>query len=210
MARTDDPGREGVIIAGVQPLSPAVAAGIRPGDTLLAVNGSPTNARFEEDLPAVRKLIADLPIGEEATLVLLRGTEQIIVHARTEELSQLKGDQLEFTEWAFTASSLTPEIVQRARLDSNHGVWVSGVQPGGTAAQAGLRTGDIILWVDQKNVENLSQFRRTYEELVASAKLRVLLYVKQGALTRFVLVKQDGNGVTVENAPSEGDSSHAE
>ena len=203
MARTDDPDQEGVVIAGIEPLSPAIEAGVRPGDILVAVNGTSINARFEEDLPAVRKLIADLPVGEEATLSVLRGSERIILHATTEELSELKGDQLEFTEWAFTASELTPEIVQRARLESPHGVFVSGVQAGGAAAQAGLRTGDIVLQVDEADVENLSQFRRTYDDLVASGKQRVLFYVKQGALTRFVLVKQDGNGATEETLPSE-------
>jgi serine protease Do len=176
----------------------------------LAVNGVAISARFEEDLPTVRKQIADLPVGEEATLTLHRGDERTIVHATTEELSQLKGDQLEFAEWAFTAAELTPEIVQRARLDSTRGVWVSGVQAGGIAAQAGLRPGDIILQVDEADVENLSQFRRTYDDLLASGKQRVLLYVKQGALTRFVLVKQDGEPAAMEIAPSEGGPSDAE
>jgi len=210
MARTDDPSQRGVVIAGVEPLSPAAQADIRPGDLLVAVNGEEVNARFEEDLPAVRKLMADLPVGEEALLTLLRGAERVLLHVVTDEQSELKGDQLEFAAWAFTASELTPEVVQRARLESPNGVLVSGVQPGGTAAQAGLRPGDIILEVDEAPVENLSQFSRTCDALVESGKARVLLYVKQGALTRFVLVKQDGANAAGDTHSGEGGPSDVE
>ena len=190
-AKTDDTSVRGVIIADVNPLSPAREAGVRPGDVLVAVNGTPTHARFEEDLPAVRKCIADLPVGEAATLTVLRGEENLDIEVAAEEQSNIRGSQAEFEEWGFTAAELTPEIVRRAQLPSRQGVLISGVQEGGIAMNARLRPGDIVLTVDEEAVESLDHFVRTYKGLVESKKRLTLLEVKQNALTRFVLVKQE-------------------
>ena len=199
LARTEDPSIEGVVIADVNPLSSAAERDVRPGDLLLAVNGTPVNARFEEDLPAVRKIIADLPVGEAAVLRLRRGGRDFEVTAVTEEYGRLRGDQLEFKEWGFTAVELTPDVVRAAQLPDRNGIMVSGAQAGSVAANARLSAGDIILKVDGSVVKNLDQFQEIYREKRRAAGSSVLLFVKRGALTRFVLVKQnedeeDANG----------------
>jgi len=192
--KTDDPSIEGVVIADIDPLGAAFEAGLKPGDVMLAIDGEPTNARFEEDLPVVRKQIADIPVDAEVVVRVARGDEEIDVLLTTEEKSDLKGDEVEFAEWGFTATELTPAMVRRARLPSRKGVVVSGRQAGGIAAAARLQRGDIILEVDEAEVENLGQFRRIYEDLIASKQRLVMMVVKRGALTHFVLVKQDRNG----------------
>ena len=86
---------------------------------------------------------------------------------------------------------MTPDIVRRARLDSSQGVLVSGTQVGGVANEAGLSTGDIILSVDDTAVLNLAQFRELYQERLENAQPRVLLSVRNRALSRYVLIVQD-------------------
>ncbi len=189
--KTDDPTQRGVVIGDISPLGPAAAAGVQAGDVVTAANGIPVHARFAEDLPAVRKLIADVPVGDELTFTVIRGEEEVVITMTTTEKSNVKGDELEFDEWGFTASQLTPAIVRAARLTSSKGIAVSGAQVGGIAANAGLKQGDIILTVDGQEVENLLGFKDVYDECVASEKRLVLLDVKRGALTRFVLVKQE-------------------
>jgi serine protease Do len=199
LARTDDPDVKGVIIAGIDPLSPANEAGIRPGDLLLSINGELANARFEEDLPAVRRIIAGLPVGETASLRIRRGDEEKDVSLTTEERGGLKGEQGEYEEWGFTASELTPAIIRRARLNSGKGVLVSGTQVGGIANKAGLAKGDIILSVDSEEVVNLAQFTELYEARLASKQLRVLLSVRNRALSRYVLVVQEEDSEGADN-----------
>ena len=191
LARTEDPEKRGVVIADVDPLSNAARANVRPRDILLAINGHKVHARFEEDLPAVEKFIADLPIGEPAVLKIERGDEVLEASVVTVERSNIKGDSREFEEWGFTATELTPEIVRRAQLPNDKGVLVSGAQVGGIAAKARLGANDIILKVDGEEVENLSQFSRLYKQRVADKRPMVMLFVKKGALTRYILVKQD-------------------
>ncbi len=192
MAMTDDLERKGVVVADVDPLSPASEGGLQPGDILIRVNETPVNARFEEHLPVVRKLVTDLPVNEPAVLTVLRGEETMSFSIVTEELSDIRGTEREFTEWAFTAQEVTPDIARRAQLPSRMGILVSGAQPGGIASAVGLGIGDIILKIDDEEVQNLAHFHRLYQERTESNQILVLLTVKRGALTRFVMVRQDG------------------
>jgi len=190
-SRTDDPEQEGVIIADIDPLSPATDVGIRPGDVLVSLNGKDTDARYVEDLPKVRQIIAEIPVGDTVTAVIARGNERIDIPLTTAERSDLKGEEVEFPEWGFTATELTPAIIRRAQLASSDGVFISGTQVGGIAAESGLNQGDIVLKMDDEPVTNLTVFKDLYEERVESGQRLVLLNVKRGALTRFVLIKQE-------------------
>lgn len=191
-AKTDDPTVEGVVIADVDPLSPGYEAGLRPGDVMTAVNGAPVNARFEEDLPAVRKLIADLPVGANADITVRRGDSDVQAAVATIEQTDMALSEVEFTEWAFTATEPDMRIIRQAQLPGKMGILVTGAQAGGPAANAGLKRGDIILKVDDTPIESMTQFQEVYRNLIDSGKDRVLMDVKYAALTRFVLLRGSG------------------
>lgn len=200
------PGAESTLLsAGGEPVSgqpvPAGAPGgsLLPGDVLVAVNGEPVSARYVEDLPAVRKKLADLPIGETAQLGVMRGGEPLTFGVVAVEQTDLRGDQQEFTEWGFTGGAVTPLLARRAQLPNTAGVLVTGKQVGGVADNAGLNQLDLIVAIDGTPVESLDAFKTTYDELVSQKKELILLDVKNiqrsTLLTRYVIVKQ--------NAPAE-------
>lgn len=191
---TEDPSRKGVLIGDVDPLSPAYSARIRPGDILLSIDGVATNARFTEDLPAVRKLVADLPVGQEIQLTIQRGGQQTDIAVTTVEKSERAGDQLEFSEWGCSISDLTPAVIRRAQLTSRQGVVASGIQVGGLVSNAGLRQGDIILKVDDEQILDLAHFQERYTALLESEAPLVLLTVKRAPLTMFLLVERTVRG----------------
>lgn len=201
---TDDPAQKGVVIADVDPMSPAFRARLRPRDILIAVNGVPTSARFTEDLPAIRKLIADVPIGEEVILRILRNGREADFPVKTIEQSQFKGEETEFEEWGCTARELTPQDIRRAQLRSKKGVLITGTQVGSVAGNAKLKRGDIVLTLDEEEVENLAAFQEMYEALVDSRKRLILLTVKRNALTRFVLLKQEAKAEAEPRAEQQG------
>lgn len=202
-SKTDDPNQQGVLIADIDPLSTAVDSGIRPGDILLSVGGAPTNARFPEDLPAVRQQIASLPVGEPVSLKVQRGGETREVELTPEELSALKGTQVELEAWGFTVTELTSAIARRAGLGSTEGVLVTGVQTGGVAGIAGLQRGDLILTLDEQPIADLQSFLELYQEVVDNQQELVLLDVRRGALVRYVLVKQQPEEVLDAGSPME-------
>ena len=189
---TDDPTRRGVVIADVDPLSPAYGAQLRPGDILLEIDGVATDARFIEDLPAVRKRIADIPPGNNVTLTILRGASVIEVVVGTIDKGERTGKEIEFENWGCTVSELTQAEIRRAQLPDRNGVMVSGVQVGSITGQARLERGDIILKVDEEDVVDLESFQAIYDERVASGQRLVLLTLKtRRGLTMFKLLKQD-------------------
>ncbi|MEX2016539.1 MAG: trypsin-like peptidase domain-containing protein [Candidatus Hydrogenedentales bacterium] len=182
--------RRGVMIADVDPLSPAFQAQIRPGDILIEVNSEPVNARFEEDLPAVRKLIADIAVGQAVNLTILRDGQQLDVPITTIEAQRIDADEIELEEWGMTVSELTPEIIRQAQLPVARGVVVSGTLVGGIASNAGFQQNEIILEIDEEPVDDLADFQRQYEQRLETGQELILFRVKRGALTRFVLLKQ--------------------
>ena len=190
---TEDVSRKGVVIASVDPLSSAFEARIQPGDILLSMDGTQTNARFTEDLPPIRKLFADVPIGQEITLEIQRSDQVVNIPLVTTEKSQRKGDQEELNEWGFTLSELTAETIRRAQLTSRKGVLVSGVKEGEPAAQAKLQTGDIILTVDNEVVEDMEDFKTKYQKRIDTQQELTMLTIKRGALTLYRIVKQEKN-----------------
>lgn len=189
---TDDPMQRGVVIADVDPLSPAHDAQLRPGDILLEIDGVATDARFVEDLPAVRKRIADVQAGNDVTLTIRRGDSVIQVVVATVDKGARTGKEIEFEDWGFTVSELTQAVIRRAQLLDRRGVMVSGVQVGSKSSQARLEPGDIILKVDEDKVEDLDSFQSIYDERVASQKRLVLFTLKRRGLTMFKLLQQDG------------------
>jgi serine protease Do len=190
LRKTDDPEQSGVVIADVDPLSPAKEAGIQPGDVMLSAAGHDTNARFPESLPAVRRMLAGLAVGQPAPVVVSRGGQQQTLTVVPVEKRQQRGKEAELQAWGFTASDVTSEIARQAQLTSTEGAFVSGVQAGSLAANAGLQHGDIIIAMDEEPVRDLAAFEARYRDSLASKLPLILLEVKRGALTRYVLLEQ--------------------
>ena len=83
---------------------------------------------------------------------------------------------------------MTPEIAESLGLDpETKGVIVSGVEPGTSAGDAGLRRGDVILEVNRQPVENLEAF---YAKMADRKKGKsLLLLVRRGESTVFLALK---------------------
>ena len=70
----------GVLIADVFPDSPAAAAGVQPGDLVRTFNG-----RRVADALALRSRLAETDVGTEVELGIVRGGQQITIHAKVAE-----------------------------------------------------------------------------------------------------------------------------
>ncbi len=191
-------------MGGIAERSPASEAGLMAGDIIVSYAGTPVSARFEEELPAVNKLIADTPVGEMVEVVALRQGKSLTLSVTTASKGEYEGEELECEEWGLTVREVTESVARQAKLDKKMGVVVSGTRVGGPAANAGLSAGEIILALDGTTVTDLALFRTLYEQLVQDRKPLVLLDAKRGALTRFVLLKtQTGEQQTQEQQSDE-------
>ncbi len=106
-----------------------------------------------------------------------------------EVYSPYKGQEIEFSEWGFTASEITNEMMKRLRISHKNGIYISGVQDGSIAKISGLLAGDVILEIEGQPVKNLEEFMKIYKQCIEKEQPRVLLFVQRGVVTRFVLIK---------------------
>ena len=84
-------------------------------------------------------------------------------------------------EVGLSTQTITPLLAEALGLATDHGVLVADVMPGSPAARAGVQTGDIVLSLDGKAMENGRQFRiNVYARGVGE---RIVLGVRRGERT---------------------------
>ncbi|MGE0192440.1 MAG: trypsin-like peptidase domain-containing protein [Planctomycetota bacterium] len=159
-------GARGVIVAGTDPDSPARAAGLRPNDRLVAVDGMPVTARQGEDLPALRRKLGLLPTATTARLAVERGGEQLTIDVEVLERGRVDGDAMELLRWDFSVKQINRFAHPDMWFHRKQGVFVYGVKDPGNAETAGLRHGDILVRVGKLEVRTLEELRAAHEAAI--------------------------------------------
>jgi serine protease Do len=180
---------EGAVIRSVDPDSPADKAGVRAGDVLLSYSGDRISAQFTEELPAIYKKIADTPVGENVTLLIERGGEELTLGATTEEQDESSSSEMDCESWGFTARGITRELALEFSLPDQRGVFVAGVKPNGPAFQARLFPGDRIVAVGDEELSDLEGLRALYRTLDEAREEKVLLTILRRHSKRWILIE---------------------
>lgn len=178
----------GVLIASVDPGSPAEQSYLKAGDIILMVNDEPVSARFVEELPAFYRKIASYPPKSELKFQVRRDDSTYTFGVVTQALGELLGEDFEVPIWGFTVKEITQQMGVELQLDDTLGVFVAGVKRLGIADDGGLRRGDIIRSINQTTLDDLSEFAIRYRELVENETDKVLLTVHRGGGTRLVVL----------------------
>ena len=183
----------GALVASVSPGSPAEKAGLERGDVIVEFDGHAVADSHQ--LPA---LVAEARVGSQAQLTVLRagGRKAIDVTIANlpddpeRRLSSRDGgasDDATDARWGMAVSDITPQLARGHRLARDHGVIVTGVEPSGPAAEAGIQPGDIVREVNRAAVESSIEFR---DAVRSSKRDNLLLLVQRGDMTSFQLLKK--------------------
>lgn len=160
--RGQDPEARGVLVAGVLSGSPAEAAGLRAGDVVTALDGTPVNARFREELPAFNLLLLGKPVGPKLHFELLRGQKPLTLNVTTDLREDAQGKESEAKEWGLAIEPITTPIEKEMQLPDLRGVLVGSVRSGGPSDQAvpPLAARDVIVEVNGKPVADVEGFSK--------------------------------------------------
>lgn len=144
----------GALVSSVEEGSPAARSGLRAGDVVLAMNGTPI-----EHVDALGYRLATQPVGATATLDILSGggekdvkmvLERAPAGKSTAELT-IEGDS-PFA--GATVAQLSPRLAQRLRIRSEgKSVAMVDIDPASPAASFGFRPRDVIREVNGEEVD---------------------------------------------------------
>jgi Do/DeqQ family serine protease len=162
----------GALVAGVAPASSAERAGIKTGDIITSINGIVMKSASE-----LRNSIGMLRVGDKVEIGLLRDGKPLKVTALIAERSEA-----ETANASDIAQGL--EGAELADAPAGAGVLVRSVQEGSPAAQAGLKTNDLIVGVGRTPVSNTKSFR----EAAKGANVLVL-NVRRGSAVFLIPVR---------------------
>jgi serine protease Do len=177
----------GALVQRVEPASPAEKAGLEAGDIILKFNG--TTIEKSSDLP---RMVGSTKPGAHSTVTVWRkGASREIsltVGEMEAEKTVRKDERKGKSEQAVNALGLLVSDLsdtQRKELKVDGGVTVDSVE--GAAARAGLRSGDVILRLNNTDVKDVKQFNAMVAKLEPK-KLAVVL-VRRGDSSQFVPVR---------------------
>jgi serine protease Do len=181
---------EGALVAEPQPGSPAEKAGIKAGDVIMAVNGTPV-----KDSRDLARHVAQLAPGTSVKFDIVRDGESKSISLTLGELPNERQAQADTGQQGAAPTTGVPhlglQLAPAAEVEGagSQGVAVVGVEQGGPAAERGLQTGDVILDVGGKQVTKPADVRDALVAAHKSGRHVVLMRVKTAqAATRFVAV----------------------
>jgi serine protease Do len=180
--------RRGALVADVVKGGPAEKAGIERGDVIVRFNGE--EVQSQRELPT---MVAFLTPGRKVEVVVWRDGGEKIFKVTLEEMEEepavAEGTQEEVQEGlGLRVQNITTEIAEQLGLTSTEGVVVSGVDPSGTAAQAGIRRGDVILEVNRAKVTDFKSLTSILKK--DKDNKSTLFLINRGGRTIFIAVSR--------------------
>ena len=168
----------GALVSSVVEGSPAEKAGVKPGDVIVELDGK--KVAKSEDLP---RLVADVRIGSEVPLTVVRGGTEVRLTAKIARLEEERPSKIAETEGkgklGLSVQALTPPVARELGLKAKEGVLVRDVVEGGRAHEAGIRAGDVIVEIDRQPIRTVEELK-TRVDKQAKGEPMVILVNREG------------------------------
>ncbi|MBN2105142.1 Do family serine endopeptidase [bacterium] len=157
----------GVLIEQVMEYSPAEKAGLKPLDILVELDGKTIDRSNQ-----VQSAVLLKNPGDAITLTVLRNGDRKTIHAvlakrEAEVLTSVGGKSGELKDLGMEVHNLTPEIsskLQHHYYANEAGVIVTAVKRYSPAAEAGIRSGNLIQKIEDKIIKSVSDYQSAMKE----------------------------------------------
>ena len=153
---------KGALVSDVDSGGPADESGIKRGDVIVSFDEKPI--RESRELPYI---VASTPVGKTVFVEVIRNREKMRADVRVGEYKiEEEYQKVSKTRPSFgmTLQEITPELAEQYDLAETGGLIIINVDSNSLAAGADLRSGDIILEVDQIPVKTMTAFNRKIQQ----------------------------------------------
>jgi len=176
-------GSKGALVADAESGGPADRAGLKPGDVIISLDGTPVPS--SEDLP---RMVARHAPGTHAKLEISRNGKRQVVDVTLDELKDEVARPDQQSGSAPSTSSPQGLGIEIGESPNHKGEVIVGRVASGSAAEGQLAPGDVIVEVNRAPVHRP-------EDVVARAKETppgspVLFKIKREGKSRFVAVER--------------------
>jgi serine protease Do len=173
---------KGALVAEVMEDTPAQRGGMERGDIITSFDGKEVETPNE-----LQRIVASTVPEKKVKVKVIRDgkvqTLTVKVGTMPEEITET--EKAITTDLGLTVQTLTPDLAEQFNWSRDEkGVLVTGVDPSGAGAEAGLRRGDLIKEIDRQDVETTEDYKR----ILGKAKKgeSVLFLVKRGTRTFYI------------------------
>jgi S1-C subfamily serine protease len=169
-------GREDnrVIVAEVQPESPAAKAGLRERDCIIALDGEKPG----DTLRLLRRLIHAKP-GQTLRFEIQRDGATRNIAVKLLALPKFSATELMQKKFGLQVQALTQELADALGISFVPGLLVSEVERGSPASEAGFRRGLVITHVAGEEVVSLDRLAEQLADIKAGDLVNMAVFISE-------------------------------
>lgn len=180
----------GALVSSILPDSPASKSDLQVQDVIIEYNDKPV--RRSSDLPFY---VGRTRVGTAAKIKVMRGGKTRMINVTIGQLpdSDMASLDTEEDHSEQTKTGLLGMIVrdlskeEKAQLELESGVLVEAIEEGSSAANAGIKKGDIILMMNKKKIKNVKSYKSIADAMKKDKSAAVL--VRRGKGSQFLVLR---------------------
>jgi serine protease Do len=169
----------GALVAEVMEDTPAQQGGMERGDIIISFDGKEVETPNE-----LQRIVAGTPPDKKVKVKVIRNgkPETLTVKVGTMPEEVTEKEKAITTDLGLTVQTLTPDLAEQFNWSRDEkGVLITGVDPSGAGAEAGLRRGDLIKEIDRQEIETTEDYTRILGKTKKGES--VLFLIKRGTRT---------------------------
>lgn len=175
-------GRTGVRVTQVYPNTTAETAGLHAGDVIVALDGMPIEASQPEDTEELPALVRQYKIGSTVELTVIRGTTEQKISLALPQAPRQPREMKRYRDENYDFSARDIAFIDRVKQElspEQTGVIIDSVGEGGWAALGRLKSDDLLVAINGKEIADVDALTATMKAIAAQQPETIVLQVQR-------------------------------